>query len=165
MTLQQAIEVLKTEIQCVQNINCDRSECKNCHLVMQEQDILEAYEMAIEALEGEKLWNEEHWLLEKPKAKEDAVGDVPYGVNMNVIGWFESDGQKYLVNELGVGFAFTPNEYTENMIEKCKREAKRRGIEFHEFVVGEIYDITQVLKHAHAIPLSDVTDDNKKDMY
>ena len=67
MTPQQAIEVLKTEIQCVRNKNCDRSECKNCHLVMQEQDILEAYEMAIQALEGEKLWGEDHWLLEKPK--------------------------------------------------------------------------------------------------
>ena len=66
MTPQQAIEVLKTEIQCVRNINCDRSECKSCHLVMQEQDILEAYEMAIQALEGEKLWKGADWLLAKP---------------------------------------------------------------------------------------------------
>ena len=52
MTKQEkAIQTIRTEIQCVKNVDCERLECRNCQLVMPEHDILEALEMAIKALE------------------------------------------------------------------------------------------------------------------
>lgn len=53
MTKERAIEIIQTEKKCVARANiCDR-DCANCHLVLPEEDILTAYDMAINALEGE----------------------------------------------------------------------------------------------------------------
>lgn len=51
MTNEEAIEVIKTEKKCVlRNIKgCDR-QCAKCDLVLPEDDILLAYDMAIRAL-------------------------------------------------------------------------------------------------------------------
>lgn len=48
MTNEAAIAVIETEKKCVSS-NCDR-DCAHCHLVMPEEDILLAYDMAIRAL-------------------------------------------------------------------------------------------------------------------
>jgi DNA-directed RNA polymerase subunit RPC12/RpoP len=45
------VEILKNELACVRNVDCERSECRNCNLVMPEHDITEALQMAIKALE------------------------------------------------------------------------------------------------------------------
>lgn len=52
MTNQEAIEVVKTEKECVlRNIQgCDR-DCGKCDLVMEDKIIIEGYDMAIQALE------------------------------------------------------------------------------------------------------------------
>ena len=50
MTNEKAVEILKNELACVQNTNCERSECKNCYLVMPEKEITKALNMAIQAL-------------------------------------------------------------------------------------------------------------------
>lgn len=54
MTNDRAIFVLETEKKCVlRNIRgCDR-DCENCDLVMADEDIEEAYKMAIESLKGD----------------------------------------------------------------------------------------------------------------
>lgn len=45
-----AIEVIQTEKKCVARANiCDR-DCANCHLVLPEEDILEAYDIAIDSI-------------------------------------------------------------------------------------------------------------------
>ena len=51
MTNEKAIEVIKTERRCVlRNIRgCDR-DCGKCDLVLPDEDILMAYDMAIRAL-------------------------------------------------------------------------------------------------------------------
>ena len=50
MTKERAIEIIQTEKKCVDRANiCDR-DCANCHLVLPEEDILMAYDMAILAL-------------------------------------------------------------------------------------------------------------------
>lgn len=49
MTPEEAIKIIKNEIKCVET-DCIRSECRDCPLVMSEQDILTALNMAIEAL-------------------------------------------------------------------------------------------------------------------
>lgn len=51
MTNEKAIEVIKTERRCVlRNIRgCDR-DCGKCDLVLPDEDILTAYDMAIRAL-------------------------------------------------------------------------------------------------------------------
>ena len=52
MTNERAIEIIQTEKKCVARANiCDR-DCANCHLVLPEEDILTAYDMAIKALGG-----------------------------------------------------------------------------------------------------------------
>lgn len=52
MTENEAIKVVKTEKACVvRNIKgCDR-DCANCDLLMKDEDILQGYDMAIQALE------------------------------------------------------------------------------------------------------------------
>ena len=50
MTNNEAIKILRNEIKCVMRHDCNRSECSACDLVMNEEDILEAYEVAIDAL-------------------------------------------------------------------------------------------------------------------
>ena len=50
---ERAVEILKNELACVRNVDCERSECRNCNLVMPEHDITEALQMAIEVLEQE----------------------------------------------------------------------------------------------------------------
>lgn len=54
MNVERAIKVIQTEKKCVlRNIRgCDR-ECDKCDLVLPEEEILTAYEMAIEALKGD----------------------------------------------------------------------------------------------------------------
>ena len=52
MTVSEAIKILRNEIACVKRTSCNRKECANCDLVMVEQDILDAYEMAIDALQS-----------------------------------------------------------------------------------------------------------------
>ena len=51
MTNEKAVEVIKTERKCVlRNIRgCDRN-CADCDLVLSDEDILTAYDMAIRAL-------------------------------------------------------------------------------------------------------------------
>ena len=48
MDYQRAIEIIETEIECV-NSDCDR-DCANCSLVMPKDDIIAAYNEAILAL-------------------------------------------------------------------------------------------------------------------
>lgn len=50
MTRAEAIEVLENELQCVTTKTCDRGECRNCPLVMDEDDIRDALELAINHL-------------------------------------------------------------------------------------------------------------------
>lgn len=59
MTMQRVIDILRTERECVEragtatsNKACDRS-CADCDLVLDDKEILEAYSMAIKALEQE----------------------------------------------------------------------------------------------------------------
>ena len=59
MTMQRAVDILKTERECVEragtatpNKACDRA-CADCDLVLDDKEILEAYNMAIKALEQE----------------------------------------------------------------------------------------------------------------
>ena len=54
MNAKRAIEILHNEIECV-NTDCVRTECRDCQLVMPKDDILEALNMAIKALERSKL--------------------------------------------------------------------------------------------------------------
>lgn len=51
MKTEQAIDIISNEIKCVQSTNCLREECSKCDLVMQTNEILEALNMAIEALQ------------------------------------------------------------------------------------------------------------------
>jgi len=55
MTNIEAVEVIKTEKKCVlRNIRgCDR-DCAKCDLVLPDEDILTAYDMAIKALNEEE---------------------------------------------------------------------------------------------------------------
>lgn len=50
MSKQEAINIIKTEIKCVNNDTCDR-DCGKCELVMLKEDVLDAYKTAIRALE------------------------------------------------------------------------------------------------------------------
>lgn len=54
MTNERVIEVLRTEKKCVlRNIRgCDR-ECGKCDLVLPDEEILTAYDMAIRIIQGE----------------------------------------------------------------------------------------------------------------
>ena len=50
MTNARAIEVIQTEKKCVARANiCDR-DCANCYLVLPEEEILEAYDIAIDSI-------------------------------------------------------------------------------------------------------------------
>ena len=52
MTTQEAKEYMKNEIRCIQKASyCDR-DCAKCELVKEEKPLLEAFEIAIKALEG-----------------------------------------------------------------------------------------------------------------
>ncbi len=51
ITHQRAVEILKNEMACVLSKECERTECKNCTLVMNENEILDALNMAIEVLQ------------------------------------------------------------------------------------------------------------------
>ena len=46
----EAIRTLQTEIACVSRNDCARIECAKCDLVLEQSDILAAYDMAIAAL-------------------------------------------------------------------------------------------------------------------
>ena len=55
MTRKEAIEIIKTERECVERNTqneCDR-DCINCDLLRADEEIFSAYDMAIEALEKE----------------------------------------------------------------------------------------------------------------
>ena len=50
MTKEKAIEIIQTEKKCVARANiCDR-DCANCYLVLPEEEILAAYDMAIDSI-------------------------------------------------------------------------------------------------------------------
>lgn len=50
MTNERAVEIIQTEKKCVARANiCDR-DCANCHLMMPEEEILAAYDMAIDSI-------------------------------------------------------------------------------------------------------------------
>lgn len=52
MNINQVIEILKTEKACVSRndgVSCDRA-CDKCDLVLKAEDIIEAYDVAIEIL-------------------------------------------------------------------------------------------------------------------
>lgn len=50
MTKLEAVEILENELRCVNTKTCDRGECKNCPLVMDEDDIRDALTIAINQL-------------------------------------------------------------------------------------------------------------------
>lgn len=52
MTNDRAIEIIKNEAKCVSS-NCDR-DCSKCKLVLDANDILEAFSLAIKALTNQK---------------------------------------------------------------------------------------------------------------
>ena len=56
MTIEKAIEVLETEIECVSRINCDH-DCEYCELSMDLKTILNAYKMAINGLYYKNKWD------------------------------------------------------------------------------------------------------------
>lgn len=54
MTNSRAIEVIRTEKKCVlRNIRGCSRECEKCDLVLPDEEVLMAYDMAIEALSDE----------------------------------------------------------------------------------------------------------------
>lgn len=76
MTIQEAIEVVNTEMQCIMNASdneCNR-ECAGCSLVMTDKAILTAYDMAIKALES---------MPEYEKLKEKDRAKKPKGISIN----------------------------------------------------------------------------------
>jgi hypothetical protein len=54
MTNEEAIAVLENEITCIKTTTCDRSRCKDCHLVLPESSVLKALDMAILSLKTEQ---------------------------------------------------------------------------------------------------------------
>lgn len=50
MTNERAIEIIQTEKKCVARANICGRDCANCDLVLPEEEILTAYDMAIRAL-------------------------------------------------------------------------------------------------------------------
>ena len=50
MTVKRVIEILNNEIECVKSANVCLRDCGNCYLVLPEDDILEAYQLAINIL-------------------------------------------------------------------------------------------------------------------
>ena len=50
MTVKRVIEILNNEIECVKSANVCLRDCGNCYLVLPEDDILEAYQLAIDIL-------------------------------------------------------------------------------------------------------------------
>lgn len=57
MTIDEAIKVIQTEKECVSRKQCDR-DCAKCDLVMRDTEIINAYEMAISALQAQQEKNE-----------------------------------------------------------------------------------------------------------
>lgn len=54
MTNNRAIEVIRTEKKCVlRNIRGCSRECEKCDLVLPDEEVLMAYDMAIESLKGD----------------------------------------------------------------------------------------------------------------
>ena len=64
-TNKRAIEMLKNELACVGNPDCNREECRNCQLVMSEHEITEALHMAIKAIDQTR------WIPVSEKLPED----------------------------------------------------------------------------------------------
>ena len=51
MSKQEAINIIKNEMECVRRVNsCDR-DCGKCDLVKPKEDVLDAYETAIRSME------------------------------------------------------------------------------------------------------------------
>ena len=83
MTMQRAVGILETERECVEragtatpNKACDRS-CADCDLVLDDKEILEAYNMAIKALEQEPC-EDEYIKVPKKALKYRTAGMVAY---------------------------------------------------------------------------------------
>ena len=55
--IQKAIEVIEAEKTCVSRQECDR-DCGKCDLTMETNDILDAYETAIDALHAKQHYDE-----------------------------------------------------------------------------------------------------------
>ena len=51
MTKDEAIKILQTEMECVSRPDCDRLACAYCDLAMMAEDVLTAYQMAVDALQ------------------------------------------------------------------------------------------------------------------
>lgn len=51
MTKDEAIKIIKTEMECVSRPDCDRLACAYCDLAMRDEDVLTAYQMAVDALQ------------------------------------------------------------------------------------------------------------------
>lgn len=86
MTMQRVIDILCTERECVEragtatpNKACDRS-CADCDLVLDDKEILEAYNMAIKALEQEPC-DDEYIEVPKKALKYRTAGMVAYNVD------------------------------------------------------------------------------------
>ena len=75
ITSQKAIDLINNEIKCIKSTQCKREECNTCHLVMPEDDIIEALNMAIKALKKEQIWAE----IEEKGGAADGEHDMDNG--------------------------------------------------------------------------------------
>lgn len=66
MTVEEAIEVIETEIKCVSRQDCHH-QCGSCELAMDQKDILDAYTMAITSLKKRNILN---WISVKEATAE-----------------------------------------------------------------------------------------------
>lgn len=97
MTENEAIEVIKTEKECVTrntNNNCDR-DCINCDLLMSDEEIFSGYDMAIQALEEIQQYRAIGTVdeLKRAKAMENVYGQIKW----------ERDVAISQLEEIGVG--------------------------------------------------------------
>lgn len=51
MTKKEAIEILRNEMRCVEASDTCGRDCRNCPLVREQEDVMQAYKIAIKALE------------------------------------------------------------------------------------------------------------------
>lgn len=80
MTKDEAIKIIQTEMECVSRPDCDRLACAYCDLAMRAEDVLTAYQMAIEALQTDGDCISRRVALDAIIAKLDAIDHVPQWV-------------------------------------------------------------------------------------
>lgn len=109
MTREEAIAIIENEKKCVNRANkndyCNR-DCYNCELVKTDTEILEAFDMAIKALEqtrwipvSERLPEEPYGCLVTVEDEEPMTGQMfetilPYHVGWDGERWNDSDGEQ-----------------------------------------------------------------------